>query len=222
MTDLVYDALTMGVDMIISAVILSSIITLLSSTIQLNSIQAMQTANADMMNYYKEYNQFDRSCVNSSDVLGAVIYYRGTLELLIFGYDGDKLYVARDGKMFYWMDGEDESTKVECTEEKLREFISVNRFYDSRLVEDDYRVYESAAIPPTADFYQGGSITGLVFNQLEGLPTPTPTPLPTVAPTPTTTAYNTVAPTERADDNDDTIIELPFVPACSSKEVRPA
>lgn len=185
MTDLIYDALTMGVDMIISAVILSSIVMLLSSTQQLNSIQAMQTANADMMNYYREYNQFDNTDVNSSDVLGCILYYRGTLEVMINGYDSnERLYLDKDGKIWFWSDYTNESTKVEATDEKVRSFISVNRFYNAKLVEDSFGLSSETVV---GSHYQGGVITGIIFNQhdrdfLFNSPTPIPTPVVSTTP----------------------------------------
>ena len=189
MTDLIYDALTMGVDMIISSVILSSIVMLLSSTQQLNSIQAMQTANADMMNYYREYNQFDNTDVNSSDVLGCILYYRGTLEVMINGYDSyERLYLDKDGKIWFWSDYRDMSTKVEATDEKVRSFISVNRFYNAKLVEDRFGLSSETV---AGSHYQGGVITGIIFNQHDrDFLFNTPTPIPTASTTPNGSVLN--------------------------------
>ena len=195
MTDLIYDALTMGVDMIISSVILSSIVMLLSSTQQLNSIQAMQTANADMMNYYREYNQFDNTDVNSSDVLGCILYYRGTLEVMINGYDNyERLYLDKDGKIWFWSDYRDTSTKVEATDEKVRSFISVNRFYNAKLVEDRFGLFSEIV---AGSHYQGGVITGIIFNQHDrDFLFNTPTPIPTASTTPSRSVLNKSGDTE--------------------------
>ena len=58
MTDLVYDYLTMGVDMMISAAMLAAIVVLLRGSVVLSQYSATQQMNTDRINYYKQYNMY--------------------------------------------------------------------------------------------------------------------------------------------------------------------
>ena len=70
MTDLIYDYITIGVDMIICAAVLAAVIVLLRGSVTLSQFSAMQQANADRVNYYKEYSIYDNTTgLSSADAI---------------------------------------------------------------------------------------------------------------------------------------------------------
>jgi len=89
MTDVIYDYITTGVDLLINAVILSGIIMLLyTSTSLAQTISTQQYASAKVQ-YYREFNMYDDKVVSPSDVIGCLLYYRDNFDIKVFptGYD---------------------------------------------------------------------------------------------------------------------------------------
>lgn len=157
MTDLVYDYISMGVDMILTAAILSAIVVLLRSSVVLSSYQANLQANSDRMNYYKQFNMYD--CTNtlcSADIISALVYYRYELSMVVVRSDG-KALISNDpatGK-FYKHDS-DGNRLSEMSVSDITELLTAERTYNSYLVED-------MADEPTKTNYRGGIVTGLKF-----------------------------------------------------------
>ena len=158
MTDLVYDYISMGVDMILTAAILSAIVVLLRSSTILSAYQANLQANSDRMNYYKQYNMYDNThTLCTADIVSALLYYRYDLELVVRGSDGTLLITNKygsnniDGK-FYDKDGHNLSVS------QIQSMLMADWTYSSKLVED-------LKSTPDANNYEGGMITGLVFQK---------------------------------------------------------
>lgn len=154
MTDLVYDYISMGVDMILTAAILSAIVVLLRSSVVLSSHQATLQANSDRMNYYKQYNMYD--CTHnlcSADIISALVYYRYDLEMVVIKQDGSILVRNDRYGKFYLRTG---GTDSEVSYDTLISTLGAGWTYDSWLVEDMGNV-------PSYNSYQGGLVTGLKF-----------------------------------------------------------
>ena len=154
MTDLVYDYISMGVDMILTAAVLSAVVVLLRSSVVLSAYQANLQANSDRMNYYKRFNMYD--CTNtlcSADVLSALIYYRYDLQIVVVGSDGGVL-VSNDTHTGKFYNG----LNAEMTIEQVQATLKANWTYSSNLV-------ENGASQPTGEPYSGGLITGIKFTK---------------------------------------------------------
>lgn len=78
MNDIIADLISQGVDLLITAVILSSIITMMASAQQLNGeINEQQAIHAEITEY-RQHNQFDNTEVYAQDIISAIMKYRGT------------------------------------------------------------------------------------------------------------------------------------------------
>ena len=78
MNDIIADLISQGVDLLITAVILSSIITTMASAQQLNGeINEQQAIHAEITEY-RQHNQFDNTEVYAQDIISAIMKYRGT------------------------------------------------------------------------------------------------------------------------------------------------
>lgn len=77
MNDIIADLISQGVDLLITAVILSSIITMMASAQQLNGeINEQQAIHAEITEY-RQHNQFDNTEVYAQDIISAIMKYRG-------------------------------------------------------------------------------------------------------------------------------------------------
>lgn len=155
MTDLIYDYITMGVDMMISGAILASVVILLRSSTILSAYSAQQQATTDRINYYKEFSMYD--CTDkllSPDVLSAMVYYKYDLDVVI--QIGSDIYTndRRTGK--YYKNG----TQV-LTYEQLSTAVGTQLKFKAYLVEDFKKSGTEPAISSSG--YMGGVITGLKF-----------------------------------------------------------
>lgn len=161
MTDLVYDHISMGVDMILTAAILAAVVTLLRSAVVLSSYQANIAANSDRMNYYKQYNMYDNTdTLCSADVLSALVYYRYDLSIVVNGADGVTIISNNPstGK-FYRHEG---GAAIECTVQEMSIILTAERTYSSKLFEDLIDVTTGTPY----EHYQGGLVTGIKFTML--------------------------------------------------------
>ena len=73
MTDLIYDMFAQGVDMIVAAALLSSVVILLYTSSTLNAQISRQQSTTDTVMAVRKYNEFDNKIVYSADVISAII-----------------------------------------------------------------------------------------------------------------------------------------------------
>lgn len=154
MTDLVYDYISMGVDMLVSAAILASVVILLRSSTVLTNYAAQQQATSDRLNYYKEYVAYD--CTNdllSPDVLSCIVYYRYDLDIVIIQGSNTISNERSTGK--YKCNGS------YISYDDLVTCIGSNKKYKANIYEDGKSTASSSG-------YQGGTITGIKFEQRSG------------------------------------------------------
>lgn len=154
MTDLVYDYITMGVDMMISAAILAAVVILLRGSTLLSIYSAQQQSTTDRINYYKEYAMYD--CTQgllSPDVLSTIVYYKYDLDIVI--QDDSNIYTNDKKTGKYYMNG------VQITYDQLVQNIGTTKKFKAWLVED---FKKSGADPVLSqNGYQGGVISGIKF-----------------------------------------------------------
>lgn len=160
MTDLVYDYISMGVDMILAAAILSAIVVLLRSSVVLSSYQANIAANSDRINYYKQFNMYDcTDTLCSADIMSALIYYRYDLKIVIDLGSNKILYNEPKTGKFLLSEMVGGGTSV-------RE-LGVSDLSTELLANFTYRSYlcENGVDAPTREPYSGGLITGIKFEK---------------------------------------------------------
>lgn len=154
MTDMVYDYITMGVDMMISAAILAAVVILLRGSTLLSIYSAQQQSTTDRINYYKEYAMYD--CTQgllSPDVLSTIVYYKYDLDIVI--QDGNEIYTNDKKTGKYYLNG------TQITYDQLAQGLGTTKKFKAWLVED---FKKSGANPVLSqNGYQGGVISGIKF-----------------------------------------------------------
>lgn len=169
MTDLIYDYISMGVDMLLTAAIVSAIVVLLRGTIILNQYSSNQQAASERINYYREFNKYD--CTNnlvSADVISAMLYYRYDLEVVIVCNDGTiftnkpNTSTQIDGSI-YRVSSSGTFAKIDT--EAFRDAFDPNFVFRGHLYEEQNAPYGqlNSGGSPSINGYGGGIITGLLF-----------------------------------------------------------
>lgn len=154
MTDLVYDYITMGVDMILSSAILSAIVVMLYGSSALSHYSAMQQQNADSINYYMQYSMYDNTSGNSSSaVISALQYYKNDILVYVNG----NYQVKTDPKTGKFQVKKSDGTWREASYDEFSTFIPSNTKYHAYICED------GVGIDQKSDSYKGGVITGIYF-----------------------------------------------------------
>jgi hypothetical protein len=160
MTDLIYDYITMGVDMMISAAILASVIILLKSSTVLSNVAASQQATSDKLNYYREYSMYDNtSTLMSPDALSTITYYRYDLDIVIVLKSGTISNDKKTGKYYYQPNsGSKTEVKYDTGTNNLVSLLKSDMVFNSVL-------FENYTTTPSSSGYQGGVISGIKMTQ---------------------------------------------------------
>lgn len=168
MTDLIYDYISMGVDMMISAAILTAVVVLIRGSTILSAHSAQQQATTDRLNYYREYSMYD--CTDnllSPDALSAITYYRYDLDVVIVlkGSGGSTVTITNyldNGSVHkyegYYYKSVNGGTAQRISRDDLTFLIGSTRKFSCMLFED----FSSTG---STEGYQGGIITGLKFTE---------------------------------------------------------
>lgn len=139
MTDLIYDYITMGIDMIVSASILAVIVILLRGASILSNQNAMQQANADKIDYYREYSMYDNTTnLSAAEVKSALAYYKNDL-VIVIQHGGSTAYKSTPNG----------------TPQGSVNAIGANYKYKAQIFEDNKST--------PSEYYSGGIITGILF-----------------------------------------------------------
>lgn len=171
MTDMIYDFIANGVDMMITASIVAMVVIMLRGANILVQYNTAQQNTANQVNYYKEYSMYDEGeKLTSSDALSCISYYLGLVQVNIHitgrtgigsNYTEDGLiYTARDGNEYCYYYKKDSETGMgtKLTYDEVRYVLQSNRLFDSVL-------HENNSNTPSVDGYMGGIITGISFTQ---------------------------------------------------------
>ena len=162
MTDLVYDYLTMGVDMMISAAMLTAIVILLRGSTILSQYSAAQQMNTDRINYYKQYNMYDMTTgLTAADAKSALSYYRHTATVYVWLDSTTTSYgkkcIKNDpktGKYYYIT----KSGQTPITYDDISNYIQSTMLFKCKLAEDNQsKVFNDNST------YKGGVITTIIF-----------------------------------------------------------
>lgn len=164
MTDLIYDYITLGVDMIISAAILASIVLLLRTSTLLSMYSAQQQATSDKLNYYREFSMYD--CTNNltgADVLSALTYYRYDLDIVVTLSGGSAYYTVyndrSNGKYYIKTNN---GNPVECDYAYVSNIINSTYTFGANLAENYNNINNGGALSTSG--YTGGVVSGIKFN----------------------------------------------------------
>lgn len=156
MTDLVYDYISMGVDMILTAAILAAVVILLRTSVVLSSYQSSLQANSERMNYYRKFNLYD--CTTNlcmADVQSALIYYRWELEITVDLGEDELITTNPQTGTYTYRNG----THIEeITADDFSKYMTAENQFSSKLVEDKSN-------HTSDDGYKGGMVTGILFKR---------------------------------------------------------
>lgn len=165
MTDVVYDFLTNGVDMMVAAAVLSVVIILLRSATVLAAMSNSQQANADRVNYYRSFNAYDNNTITGADAVGCILKFRGEVEVvvqkgsqfLVASTDGTiKVYNGAGGSLVKEISGD-------TTTSQLQDFCGTSTTYKSIIFEDSHKATKNSDWSNTtaSKYYQGGVLSGI-------------------------------------------------------------
>ena len=159
MTDLVYDFVSSGVDLLMASAILASIVILLRSTNQLSQISANQQMVSDRINYYREFNGYDNNDVTGTDVVGAIVKYYQEFDIVV--------YTATSGNARIVV-GKDGTIKEYNSSGALTGTIAYSTGNLQAKIPSDYKyhayIYENGSTS-TSTYYEGGVLSGLMFRR---------------------------------------------------------
>lgn len=160
MNDLIYDYITAGVDMLISAVILSGVVLLLRGTVILNQYSANQQATAEKVTYYKEFSIYDNTNnLSSADVISALVYYKDELDVVISlnASCTDLVYYDKINKVYVHNNAG--AISKSASEDVMKGWVNSTLTFKGQIIED------GGSKPAKPRYYQGGAITGLYFTK---------------------------------------------------------
>lgn len=83
MTDVIFEAVALGVDSVISGSVVSMIVLVLTLSSKLNAYAAMQETYAQSITYYRQYSKYNNTEVVSADALSALFYYDSNMDIFI-------------------------------------------------------------------------------------------------------------------------------------------
>lgn len=84
MTDIIYDFISTGVDLILIGGILSSLIIMLRGSAQLTTVISNQQATSTELDYYLQYHKYnDSEGMSSADALSALVGYRSDMNVFV-------------------------------------------------------------------------------------------------------------------------------------------
>ena len=157
MTDLIYDYITQGVDLLVNAVILSAVILLLNSTRILNEYSANQQATSQRIGYYKEYAMYDNtSNLTVADVISAISRYNEDLEIVITHSKHHTIVYENDMFVCKCSNHAAGVNKYTSTMDNFRTNNATTKYYA-------YIMEDNNSCEGSSDSYQGGVITGIWF-----------------------------------------------------------
>lgn len=105
MTDLIYDSISQGVDLILTAIMLSGIITLLYTSTYLNNLITVQQERLDKIQVSKSLNQYDNATgLTKADVVSCIIA-KGDDYTIFVGWNGNSGITQSLAKSTYQVSG---------------------------------------------------------------------------------------------------------------------
>lgn len=157
MTDMVYDYITTGVDLLINAVILAGIVILIRNSNMLSQISTTQQANADRVNYYKEYAKYDCTThLSTTDVLSAMSYYKNDHVIVAVIPSNNTSVIVQNGK---WYIQTGTNVPQLSSRDGVENLLNITWTYSAYLFEDDWSGNGTMSV----NGYQGGTISGIKF-----------------------------------------------------------
>lgn len=145
MTDVIYDFISTGVDLLLIGAVLSAMLVMLRGSSQLTKMISEQDATSQEFDYYLEYHAYDNQTgLATADALSAMAGYR--FELYVCIKDGTNFYVNNPDNGKYYkvsasiVDKDIPAIKnmitagTKLTYKELAEQITAGKHYKARLL----------------------------------------------------------------------------------------
>ena len=87
MTDVIFEAVALGVDSIISGAVISIIVAVLALNTKLNSYIAQQETFAKAATYYRQYSMYNNARIMATNALSAFLYYDDDIDIVMLDVD---------------------------------------------------------------------------------------------------------------------------------------
>ncbi len=145
MTDIIADAISQGVDLLVTAVILSAIVSMLSTATTVNAKVNEQQAMNQQLVEWREHNQYNGTVVYAQDVMSAILEFRGNPYVRVTFTD-----IPAPNNVVLWRVGVTDSSEYTYT--KVAAKLSSTYMYKAELDIDDTGVvvgYNFTASKPT-------------------------------------------------------------------------
>ena len=99
--DLIADLVIVGVNLMVSAAILSSVLLLFSIVGRLNEVIIEQETTSELMQEYAEFNKFDNSHVYPQDIVTAIYKYRGEPTISVSSSKGSSSWTVETSDSYF-------------------------------------------------------------------------------------------------------------------------
>lgn len=83
MTDVIFEAVALGVDAIISGAVISIIVSVLALNTKLNAHIAQQETFASAATYYRQYSLYNNNEVTATETLSTFLYYDDDIDVIV-------------------------------------------------------------------------------------------------------------------------------------------
>lgn len=87
MTDVIFEAVALGVDSIISGAVISIIVAVLALNNKLNAYIAQQETFAKAATYYRQYSMYNNSRIMATNALSTFLYYDDDIDVIMIDVD---------------------------------------------------------------------------------------------------------------------------------------
>ena len=87
MTDIIFEAISMGVDAVIAGATVAILVTVLNLSAKLGSYASQQESYANYISYYRHYSNYNRNEISAADALSALFYFDEDIDIVLLDYD---------------------------------------------------------------------------------------------------------------------------------------
>lgn len=173
MTDIIYDFISTGVDLILIGGILSSLIIMLRGSAQLTTVISNQQATSTELDYYLQYHKYnDSKGMSSADALSAIVGYRSDMNVFIVTPNGSGGYRTfyndpATGK-YYYKDGYIPSAdQYNPTTGTVQTYDDIAKAFNSTWEYNSYLCTSASKMFKKADFDRNTVVTAIMLIQSE-------------------------------------------------------
>lgn len=78
-----YDSLMIGLDVLIGGALLAVLVITMTAMGKFNDTQTKEQMTREEISYYREFNQYDNTVVTQSDVVSAILRWKGSVPVTV-------------------------------------------------------------------------------------------------------------------------------------------